>query len=148
MCLYLKSKQDLEELLLEKADSLIFRSKVRWFEGGEKSTRYFFNLEKSRYNAKTCQQLITETKGVISTDEEILREQHRFYSELYAKDDQVDFTLVNKKNIVISDATKKICEAKFSISEIRHAVKSMKNEKTPGEDGLPIEFYKIFWRGH
>ena len=24
-------------------------------------------------------------------------------------------------------------------------IKSMQNEKSPGTDGLPVEFYKIFW---
>ena len=29
--------------------------------------------------------------------------------------------------------------------EIKSAVQAMKNGRTPGNDGLPAEFYKIFW---
>ena len=29
--------------------------------------------------------------------------------------------------------------------ESLQALKSMKPRKTPGSDGLPIEFYKVFW---
>ena len=30
-------------------------------------------------------------------------------------------------------------------AECLQALKSMKSRKTPGSDGLPIEFYKVFW---
>ena len=29
--------------------------------------------------------------------------------------------------------------------EIKNVVISMANNKTPGPDGIPVEFYKIFW---
>ena len=31
------------------------------------------------------------------------------------------------------------------MDEIKESILKMKNNKTPGVDGLPIEFYKIFW---
>ena len=43
---YYQFKQELDELVNEKARSQIFRSKVRWYEEGEKNTSYFFSLEK------------------------------------------------------------------------------------------------------
>ena len=49
-----ETKNDLEEKLYDKVKGMIFRSKARWYEQGEKNTKYFFSLEKSRYNAKTC----------------------------------------------------------------------------------------------
>ena len=30
-------------------------------------------------------------------------------------------------------------------TELLNIIKSLPNNKTPGEDGLPAEFYKIFW---
>ena len=30
-------------------------------------------------------------------------------------------------------------------SELLKIVKSLQNNKSPGEDGLPAEFYKFFW---
>lgn len=32
-----------------------------------------------------------------------------------------------------------------SVQECAEAIKHMKNNKSPGLDGIPIEFYKIFW---
>ena len=44
--LYLQSVADLHELLNKKAESLIFRSRAKWHEAGEKTTKYFFQFGK------------------------------------------------------------------------------------------------------
>ena len=46
--IYENTKLDLDEKMLEKAKGAIFRSKIKWYEEGEKSTKYFFSLEKSQ----------------------------------------------------------------------------------------------------
>ena len=33
----------------------------------------------------------------------------------------------------------------MNIDELGTALKAMNNEKTPGEDGIPADFYKTFW---
>ena len=58
---------------------------------GEKNTKYFFGLEKSRYNAKTCYRLITEEGHELEDQDEILKEQRKYYQELYQEDEYVDF---------------------------------------------------------
>ena len=40
---------------------------------------------------------------------------------------------------------KENCEGMLTKAECLQALKSMKPAKTPGSDGLPIEFYKVFW---
>ena len=45
----------------------------------------------------------------------------------------------------ISDDIKSDFDRDININEIKEAVKRMKNEKSPGIDGFPVEFYKIFW---
>ena len=39
-------KTELQQIYEAKGKGAILRSKVRWVEQGEKSTKYFFNLEK------------------------------------------------------------------------------------------------------
>jgi len=50
-------KKELQEIYGEKGRGAIFRSKARWTENGEKPTKYFFNLEKTRYEKKVISQL-------------------------------------------------------------------------------------------
>lgn len=38
------------------------------------------------------------------------------------------------------------CEGPLSEMECAEAMKSKDSGKTPGSDGLPAEFYKVFWK--
>ena len=37
------------------------------------------------------------------------------------------------------------CEGKISAEECYNILESFQTNKTPGNDGIPIEFYKLFW---
>ena len=50
---YLTTKQNMEKFYDKLAEGSIVRSKTQWYEEGEKSTKYFFNLEKHN-KAKSC----------------------------------------------------------------------------------------------
>ena len=39
-----------------------------------------------------------------------------------------------------------MCEGEFTENECLQAQKSMENSKSPGDDGIPAEFYKMFWK--
>ena len=45
----------------------------------------------------------------------------------------------------LSEEFKEICEGRVRIDEITEVLKSFKDNKVPGIDGLPAEFYKAFW---
>ena len=47
---YERLKTELQSIYDEKGRAAIFRSKCRWVENGERSTNYFFNLEKKNHN--------------------------------------------------------------------------------------------------
>ena len=81
---------ELQEMQLKHARGLMFRSKARWIGEGEQNTKYFFNLEKSRYNAKTCCKLITKNMKEITDDTGIMAEQVSFYADLYKREDDLD----------------------------------------------------------
>ena len=38
-----------------------------------------------------------------------------------------------------------LLEGKLTLSELNTALKQMKNDKCPGIDGFPSEFFKLFW---
>ena len=41
---------------------------------------------------------------------------------------------------------KNACEGELTENECLQALKSMENSKSPGDDGIPVEFYKMFWK--
>ena len=140
-----RSKDDLNSLMMEKANSLIFRSKVRWTDMGEKNTNYFLSLEKIRYNARTANQLEDENGKTVYSDSEILKVQRKYCVDLFKHDESVNFVLKNDSGIRIPEDSLATKDIPFSEEEIRNAIIGLNNGKMPGCDGVPIEFYKIFW---
>ena len=58
----------------------MFRSRTRWIENGEKSTKYFFNLEKQNYEKKIITQLKTTDGEIISDLTKINKEIENYYN--------------------------------------------------------------------
>ena len=75
-------KGKLETLYNKKTEGIIIRSRARWHEHGEKSSKYFLNLEKRSHVKKHIRKLLTNDS--ITTDPFcILSEQKLFYNNLY-----------------------------------------------------------------
>ena len=142
---YEETKNELEEKQLERIQGVMFRCKANWFEYGEKSSKYFFALEKARYNQKTCYKIVDKNGNEIVNSEDILRAQKEFYEDLYKLDQDVNFTLSNTYGLSVPEDIVSLQELPLSTNQLQEALKTMNNNKTPGEDGLPVEFYKIFW---
>lgn len=136
-----------KDLLNREQEGLQIRSRARWIEKGEKPTRFFYGLEKSRQKKNTIKSLKTD-KGTVTTNTEILIEARSFYQNLYMaqdtdKDDQ--HWLIENLDKTLSDLDKESCEGPMTTIETTKAVKEMNNNKSPGPDGIPAEFYKQYW---
>ena len=143
--LYVSTKNELEDQLMMRTQGVMFRSKAKWYEEGERNTKYFYALEKARYNAKTCHKLVTDKGEEITDPKLILEEQRNFYRELYSEDEMVKFTLSNNSDIVVPEEIRLQQEIQITTTDLEEAIKAMNNNKTSGEDGLPVDFYKCFW---
>ena len=140
-----KTKQDYEDLISEAAKGAIFRSKCRWYNEAEKSTKYFFNLEKNRVGSKCMSLLKNEDGSEVTNPELILEKQREFYARLYTADPFVDFTLTNSEDIQLDENEKCGISGDLSMEELTTALKQSKKECSPGCDGLMGAFYVIFW---
>ena len=81
---YESAKADLAKINDYIASGAIFRSKVRWYEEGEKNTSYFLSLEK-RNKARSHIRKIIDTNDVEINDEKMaLIEINNFHSNLNA----------------------------------------------------------------
>jgi hypothetical protein len=78
-------KRKLETFAYEDARSAHVRSRVKFIEEGEKNTKYFLNLEKARANSKIMDRFKTSMGDTVTSQEEIMAEQVRFYKDVYDK---------------------------------------------------------------
>jgi len=78
------AKENLELFYEEKVQGIVIRARARWHEHGERSSKYFVNLEKRNHVKKHMRRL--KISGSIKTDRfNILSEQKRFYQDLYTR---------------------------------------------------------------
>ena len=61
------------------------RSKSNWYEFGEKSSKYFLNLEKRNKAKSDVRTIITANNSEISEPQAILLRIKEFYSTLYKR---------------------------------------------------------------
>ena len=55
------------------------------------------------------------------------------------------FDAENCYGIYVPEDIKIIQEQQITKADLKSAVKLMKNNRTPGDDGIPVDFYKVFW---
>ena len=132
----------------QKAEAAKIRSRIKWAEEGERSTRYFFELEKKQGENKMWNRIKnTESKYKYDIDS-IIDEQIKFYSKLFTTegwDENSANKLTQHIESKLNVDEKETLELDVSIDEIKNVLKILKPNKSPGEDGIISEFYITHW---
>ena len=136
--------QKIVELENEETQSAMLRSRCKWQKLGEKNSSYFLALEKRRYFDKTCYSLFINGK-LCTNQTKILKEQRRFYQELYTANREICFDIANETGVRISKEEQTMLDSPITMKELFTATNSMKRNKVPGIDGISLEFYLKFW---
>ena len=153
---YEAAKEELKKIYENKGKEAIFRSKVKWFEQEEKPTKYFFNLGKINYEKKLIRELKLKDGETITDPKQIEKELENFYNNMYTskKDLNSDPKSENEcfesfvegiKIPQLNTEERDSLEHDFTYKELKEAVSSFSDNKTPGEDGFTKEFYESFY---
>jgi hypothetical protein len=141
---------NLQTLDEEKTRGLILRSRCDWYEQGEKSNSYFLRLCSRNKTKSTINKLLRDDNSETTTQKEILELTRNYYKSLYSK--QQNKTKQKKieylENIMmpsLSEEDKLNCEGEITLDELSKVLKTFQKNKTPGNDGITIEFYQKFW---
>ena len=139
-------RNELNKILENRLNGYITHSKAQIIEQNEKKIKYFAGLEKKKSEAKAITRLnINNT--VVTNQRTILLEQKKFYEQLYSKIEQIesDINFFDNSLPKLNENEQNSCEGHITDLECKTALKDMKNQKSPGSDGITTEFYKIFW---
>ena len=145
-----ESQARLDELLKDELQGAITRSKVQWVEEGERSTKYFFGLERTKGKKKMITKLVDEVTGqVMYSQDEISEHTVDFYQSLYNSDranvTHIDQYIDNCNLATVPEELAEKLREQISLAELDRTVQYLCNNKSPGWDGLSAEFYKHFW---
>ena len=115
-----------------------------------KYTKYFLGLEKARQTKKTITSLYDRSGNITHDQSEILNIEKKYYENLYSSSNP-DYEIVKSyiQNTEIdrklSSSESNVCDGKLTIEECTEAIFKMKLNRSPGSDGIPVEFYRKFW---
>lgn len=111
----------------------------------KKNSKFFASLEKKRAESKIISRL-NVNGNMVTEPKQVLREQTQYYENLYKEKQQTDtnFNFFDEHVPKLNANAKVKCDGLISENECEKALKEMKNQKSPGSDGLTTEFYKVF----
>lgn len=131
-------------------EGLIMRSKVQWFEHGEKSNAYFPNLVKRRKSKTHVRKLVEKSGDELTDPQKILDRLRDYFGHIYenksvfTESECLQFISQAKTN-KLNEKERMEAEGHLTIQECYNSLKTMGSNKTPGNDGLSKEFYMSFW---
>lgn len=125
----------------------IIRSKAQYVVEGERSTKFFFGLEKTRQRANCIKEVLLSSGERVKEQQAIFRGLSAFYEDLFKKQgiqrEELD-KLLGLITAQLTEVEVRACDKDITVEEIEQAINGVKACKSPGSDGLPGEFYKAF----
>ena len=141
-------KNRLWEIQEGKIEASRIRSKEQWLDKREKCSRFFYEEERRKGKLKTMKSLKIRGKIVTGKDE-VCAGAISFYQELYNKQtldsDRIQRLIDRHIDRKLTDEQRDSIEGIVRKEELLKALKGMKNDKSPGLDGLTREFYILNW---
>ena len=143
-------KQKFKEIEENEIEGYKIRTKfAAQYEQAEPDIAFYSKLEERNIARDSITQLAKEKDGQIYTDNKnITQIATEFCTDLYTPEKvnkkTQDRLLGNIKNKISREQKEKL-DAPITIEELKTAIFQMLTGKTPGLDGIPIEFYQEFW---
>jgi len=138
----------LKQFYDRQLDGSKIRSRAKWLEEGETPSRFFLRLENERH-AKSFISSVFNSAGVeVSSLPEMMEAHTTFYTDLFSRgyiDLQSQQELFSHATSRLSEAESSSCEGLLTLAEVSEALRRSNRNKSPGSDGLTVEFYAHFW---
>ena len=129
-------------------DGIKIRSRAKWLEEGEAPSRYFFKLGRERFDRNFVSSIYDPNGTEVFDCAALMNAHESFYANLFSRE-EIDLTtqeeLFSNLSLHLSDEDRDCCEGLLSLPEITVALGNMCSDKSPGPDGLSVEFYGKFW---
>ena len=139
-------KSSIQILRKEMDDKMTFYSRAKWFEYGEKSNKFFLNLNKSKQNQKLISKIKDGEKEYFG-HEQTSKGITNFYRNLYAykprESDARDEGFYDNSPKLTED-NKEFMEKEINLNDLKESLATC-SDSAPGPDGIPYSVYKKLW---
>ena len=122
------------------------RSRIDWFQHGDRNTS-FFHAKASARQRKNFMHGLLDDDGVWQVEEDKMVEiAIGYYGDLFSTSNPVEFSeLLLAVKPKVTQAMNDWLVHSFVESEVKGALKQMYPLKAPGPDGMPPLFFQHFW---
>ncbi|XP_058766944.1 uncharacterized protein LOC131640567 [Vicia villosa] len=127
-----------------KENLLRQKSRADWINYGDMNSKFFHCFMKERFLRNHINHLVVEDRMVDSV-REVKEETRRFFSSLYDEPDQDRPFISGVLFSTLSSSEVESLELPFNEEEIKEAVWECDGSKSPGPDGLNLNFVKRSW---
>ena len=136
-------------LIEKKGERLALKLGTKWYNEGEKSTRYFLRLL-NRKNPDKFKQIQNEAGDMLTSQLDIEAEIVNFYKNLYKTYDRTQINLTNDDEFFdeleeISGEAQASVVAPITTEDLAKTLSSCK-DSAPGPDGIPYSVWRATWR--
>ena len=125
------------------------RLKSKWYQEGERGTKYFLNMQKSRGNKLELRSLMKDNNELTNDPLEIDKMVEEFYRKLYEKGDSKagkERGLMNFLNKL--EKPDPLCieniNTPLNLLDLKSTLDSC-SDSSPGPDGIPYSIIKLTW---
>ena len=147
--LHIEELRSQKEIMIDKkGQRLADKLGTKWYQEGEKSTRYFLRIM-NRTCPDNFKELTLREGETTSDPEKIKQEIVRFYKELYENYDKSNLQENNDDNFFdeltpINEANQSQISAPVTNEEILRILKTCK-DSSPGPDGISYSIWREIW---
>ncbi|CAM2095968.1 unnamed protein product [Caretta caretta] len=113
----------------------------------DRGSRFFYALEKMRGAKKHITCLLTEDGTPLEEPVEMCGRAQAFYASLFSPDptDPGACRVLWEELPTVSASDRDRLELPLTLAKFSETLRRMPTNKSPGMDGLTVEFYRVFW---
>ena len=138
----------LKQLFDQQLEGSKIRSRAKWLEEGEIPSKFFLRLENDRHAKSFVSSVFNSSGTEVFSLPEMMAAHEAFYSDLFSRE-MLDLTsqrdLFSYVKSRLSESEQASCEGPLTLAEASEALQRSNRNKSPGADGLTVEFYSQFW---
>ncbi|CAM2115993.1 unnamed protein product [Caretta caretta] len=141
-----EKQEELGALEDHRARGTFVRSRIRLLREMDRSSRFFYALEKMRGAKKHVTCLLAEDSAPLMDPVEMCGRAQDFYTSLFSPDptDPGACRVLWEELPTVSVGDRDRLELPLTLAEFLEALCRMPTNKSPGMDGLTMEFYRAF----
>ncbi|CAM2113290.1 unnamed protein product [Caretta caretta] len=142
-----EKREELRALKDHRARGAFVRSRIRLLREMDRGSCFFYALEKTRRAKKHVTCLLAEDGTPLTDPEEMCGRARDFYTSLSSPDptDPGTCGVLWEEFPTVSVGDRDRLELPLTLAEFSEALRRMPTNKSPGMDGLTVEFYRAFW---